>query len=424
LTAAAPAHRATLLGIGFDQVQQAAVWLMMVSSFFVIKEPAPCDLLFIVALGLYGFSGLRGSILIVPLLFYLLVYNAGGFISFLEVSNEDKAGMFVITSVYMSASAIFFALWIAADPLKRWPVFANAYVIGAVIASIIGLMGYFNVAGLGYLQTEERVQGTFKDPNVISTYLILPGLILVQGFMLGTRGHSVLRMASLFIIMAALFLAFSRGAWISFMAASALMILFTFVLTPSAQLRSRIVLLSILGVAAVIVLVMFLLSIESVRNLFLDRLTLTKSYDTGEHGRFGIQANSIQYLLQAPFGFGPTLFRKIFGQDPHNVFLNAFASYGWLGGLVYLVMTTSTIVVGFRTVLMRTPWQNISIVVFFPLLTTILQGVQIDTDHWRHFYWMLGLMWGLFAASSAYVGEQTYKTKSPAVGLKVPPNTI
>jgi hypothetical protein len=28
--------------------------------------------------------------------------------------------------------------------------------------------------------------------------------------------------------------------------------------------------------------------------------------------------------------------------------------------------------------------------------------VQIDTDHWRHFYWMLGMMWGLFAASSAY----------------------
>jgi len=413
LTAVARTHRATLFGIGFEQVQQAAVWLMMVSSFFVIKEPAPCDLLFIAALGLYGFSGLRGSILIVPLLFYLLVYNAGGFISFLEVSNENKAGMFVITSVYMSASAIFFALWIAADPLKRWPLFANAYVIGAVIAAVIGLMGYFNVAGLGYLQDEARVQGTFKDPNVISTYLILPGLILTQGFMLGTRGYTILRMMALFIIMAALFLAFSRGAWISFMAAALLMILFTFALTPSAPLRSRIILLSLIGAAGVAVLIMFLLSIESVRDLFLDRLTLAKSYDTGEHGRFGIQANSIQYLLQAPFGFGPTLFRKIFGQDPHNVFLNAFASYGWLGGLVYMVMTLSTVAIGFRTILMRTPWQNISIVVFCPLFTTILQGVQIDTDHWRHFYWMLGLMWGLFAASSTHVGEASRSRVHP-----------
>jgi Ni,Fe-hydrogenase I large subunit len=33
------------------------------------------------------------------------------------------------------------------------------------------------------------------------------------------------------------------------------------------------------------------------------------------------------------------------------------------------------------------------------LLATILQGVQIDTDHWRHFYILLGLSWGLYAAT-------------------------
>ncbi|NMD09314.1 MAG: hypothetical protein GYA66_15195 [Phyllobacteriaceae bacterium] len=30
------------------------------------------------------------------------------------------------------------------------------------------------------------------------------------------------------------------------------------------------------------------------------------------------------------------------------------------------------------------------------------QGVQIDTEHWRHLYWMTGLTWGFFAASLAY----------------------
>ena len=39
---------------------------------------------------------------------YLLLYNFGGFISFLEISNEGKAGMFVLTSAYMAASAVFF----------------------------------------------------------------------------------------------------------------------------------------------------------------------------------------------------------------------------------------------------------------------------------------------------------------------------
>ena len=46
-----------------------------------------------------------------------------------------------------------------------------------------------------------------------------------------------------------------------------------------------------------------------------------------------------------------------------------------------------------------------SIALFCAFLTTALQGVQIDTDHWRHFYWMLGLNWGLYAASMGYVAR-------------------
>ena len=402
--AAGQRYEARLLGISFEHVRAAAVWLMMASSFLVTVEPAPVDLMFIVSLCLFLSSGLTVSALVAPMIFYLLVYNIGGFISFLEVSNESKASMFVITSAYMAVSAIFFAFYIAYDPVKRMVAFKRGYVVGAVIASIIGIAGYFDVGGFGeVLSPIGRAQGTFKDPNVLSTYLILPAVLLIQEIMLNTKGWKIPRYISLLTILACLFLAFSRGAWISFVVATALMIAFTFVLTPSAQTRSRIVLLSVAGLIAVTAMLMFLLTIEPVRNLFLDRLTLVKSYDSGEHGRFGIQINSIQFLLNRPLGFGPTLFRQIFGQDPHNVYLNAFSSYGWLGGITYLMMMISTVVVGFKAVLMRTPWQNASIVIFCPLLTTILQGVQIDTDHWRHFYWMLGLMWGLYAASAAYV---------------------
>jgi hypothetical protein len=154
-------------------------------------------------------------------------------------------------------------------------------------------------------------------------------------------------------------------------------------------------------------LVIWLLSVEGIRELFLDRFTLVKQYDSGEKGRFGNQLNSIPLLLERPLGFGPVQFYKLFGQDPHNVYVNAFASYGWLGGISYILLMISTIAIGFKTVLMRTPWQNWAIVVFCPLVATIFQGVQIDTDHWRHFYWMLGMMWGLFAASVAYAQKQT-----------------
>ena len=62
-------------------------------------------------------------------------------------------------------------------------------------------------------------------------------------------------------------------------------------------------------------------------------------------------------------------------------------------------------VAGWKAIFTRTPWQHHAIAVFCPLFTTMLQGIQIDTDHWRHFYLLVGLTWGLFAASADYRPE-------------------
>ena len=395
------------MGVTLAQMQAILVWLMFASSFFVSIEPAPADLLFLVVLACFLGSGLTISAVFVPLVLFLLLYNLGGFFSFLQVTDDQKAMMFVITSFYMAFSAIFFAFYVAHDPIRRMAIIKNALVIAAVIVSTLGILGYFNVAGLAdSFSLYWRAVGTFKDPNVFATYLLFPGVMLVQGFLLGTQRQKFISMIGLFIILAALFLAFSRGAWISFLVSSVMIVVLTFILTPAMHTRSRIILITLFGVISLAVLLTMLLSVEGIRELFLDRFTLVKQYDAGEKGRFGNQLNSIPLLLEQPLGFGPLNFHKIFGQDPHNVYINAFASYGWLGGISYILLMISTIMIGLKTVLMRTPWQNWAIVVFCPLVATIFQGVQIDTDHWRHFYWMLGMMWGLFAASSACVARQ------------------
>jgi hypothetical protein len=388
------------MGVTLAQMKAALVWLMFASSFYVTVEPAPSDLLFLVVLASFMSSGLAISAAVVPLVLFLLLYNLGGLFSFLQVIGDQKAMMFVITSAYMAIAAIFFAYYVAYDPLRRIELIKSGMVFSAVVASIIGLIGYFNLAGLGALLAPlDRAQGLFKDPNVFSTFLILPALMLVQGLMLGQQKRPILSAVCLLIIMGAIFLSFSRGAWISFIMASTFFVVLTFLLTPSARMRGRIIILTIFGVLIVAVLLAALLSIPAVHELFLDRFTLVKYYDAGEKGRFGNQINSIPLLLERPLGFGPAYFRVVFGQDPHNVYINAFSSFGWLGGISYLLLIASTILIGFKSILMRTPWQHYSIVVFCPLISTIFQGVQIDTEHWRHFYWLLGLMWGLFAAS-------------------------
>jgi hypothetical protein len=390
-----------------DGLQRVLLWLMLASGFVVVIEPAPTDILFIVAIVVSLFSGLRVTMAVAPLILFAVLYNFGGFLSFLEVLGEPKAWFFVVTSIYMAAMAIFLAFTVPADPMRRMDVIRNGWIFAGFVASIMGIVGYFGYFGTGAFWSQNfRAMGAFKDPNVFSTFLVAPAIFLIQGVLIGRQRWPLVSGVALLVILVGIFLAFSRGAWISTVIATILLVVFTFVLSPSFALRNRIVLLSIIGAIVVAVLVTALLSIEQVRDLFLDRATLIKNYDAGETGRFGRQLASIPILLDRPWGFGPTYYRRIFGADPHNVYLNAFAAYGWIGGITYPLLCLSTLAAGWKAMMTRTPFQYHAIAVFCVALSTMLQGIQIDTDHWRHFYLLVGLNWGLYAATVVWLGEQ------------------
>jgi O-antigen ligase len=257
-------------------------------------------------------------------------------------------------------------------------------------------MDYFGIGGVPHIMPG-RATGLFKDPNVFSTFIIFPAILMLQSLLTGSSKRPILLSIVFMTVIASLFLSFSRGAWINFLLAASLMAILTFALNPQGYLRSRIL---IIGIAAVIIGfigILALMSNENVRAMFVERFSLVQSYDTGETGRFGNQMRSIPLLFSSPLGLGPLQFRNHFGLEPHNTFLNAFASYGWLGGVAYLLLFLSTIGIGIKSVFTRSALQPYVIAVFCPMITVMIQGVQIDTDHWRHFYWMLGLLWGLSA---------------------------
>ena len=73
--------------------------------------------------------------------------------------------------------------------------------------------------------------------------------------------------------------------------------------------------------------------------------------------------------------------------------------YGWIGGMAYIMLLLATLWIGLRTVLVRTPWQPYLISAFAAFVGEVLEGFVIDTDHWRHFFLLLGMIWGLAAAT-------------------------
>jgi hypothetical protein len=110
--------------------------------------------------------------------------------------------------------------------------------------------------------------------------------------------------------------------------------------------------------------------------------------------------------LDLPFGIGPLQFSRFFPEDTHNSYLNAFMSGGWLAGICYPALMFTTVIFGFRHAFVRVPWQRAYLAIFAAFLGTVGESFVIDTDHWRHFWLMLGAMWGMFAAAQSYMARQ------------------
>jgi hypothetical protein len=151
-----------------------------------------------------------------------------------------------------------------------------------------------------------------------------------------------------------------------------------------------------------VLLIAVLLSFDSIADMFKQRASFDQSYDEGRFGRFGRHILGAEMALDLPFGIGPLQFHNYFPEDTHNSYLNAFMSGGWLAGICYPALVAVTVIMGFRHVLTPVPWQRAYLAVFAAFLGTVGEAFVIDTDHWRHFWMMLGTMWGMFAAAQAY----------------------
>jgi hypothetical protein len=209
----------------------------------------------------------------------------------------------------------------------------------------------------------------------------------------------------LLLLLAALFLSFSRGAWAQFAFAAALLMILSFLTSRSGTERIRILVIAVFGVLAVAALVTVLLSSGKVADLFSERASLELSYDVGRYGRFGRYGLGADLALEHPFGIGPLQFSDRFTEDPHNTFLNEFMSGGWLAGLAYLALCAVTLVMSTRLLFLRTPWQRLY-VIYAAYVAVIAESIFIDIEHWRHYFLILGALWGLMAASRGYALER------------------
>lgn len=364
-----------------------------------LVEPSPYDFASIVAMGLWLLGGFRIGATALLFIALIAIYNFGGFVSLVPYLDEPIPTLFMLQSLYLAITAVFFVLFFSENTAARATLCLRAYAASTVVAAVCGILGYFDVAHLGTLfSMYGRASGTFKDPNVLGSYLIMGALYFMQRLLLGQARRPVLTAAAYLTVVAGIFLSFSRGSWLAFAVATLLATALTFATTPDRRARRRIVALVCVAGALGALVIGGLLADGHIRSFFLERAAVTQDYDVGETGRFGNQFRSLNMLLDRINGFGPLRFRLTFGLDPHNSYINSFASYGWLGATAFFLLVGLTFFIGFRVATLPSPYRRVAQVFWPALMVFLLQGFQIDIDHWRHVYLMLGAVWALEGA--------------------------
>lgn len=402
LAAADYALPATATPPGIAAIQRALMWAVGAGGAIVFIEPSPYELMTLASVVFFFATGLRMRPVFITLLILLFLLNIGYTICSIYLMDKSEILNWILTSWYMAITCLFFAMVLSEDTATRLEFLRRGLIFGALIASIAGIAGYFNLVGYDTFTLYSRARGTFKDPNVLGAYLILPALFLLQTVVTQSLGKSFRSAIALGIVSLAVLLAFSRASWGQLVGCSAFMLMLMYLTTPSQAQRTRIVTVAIAAVICSALLLVALLSIDSIGDLFKERASLNQTYDSGRFGRFGRHALGFQMALELPLGIGPLQFTKFFPEDTHNSFLNAFMSGGWIAGVCFPALVFITVIMGFKLIFVRVPWQRMYLAVFSAFFGTVCEAFIIDVDHWRHFWMMLGAMWAMFAAAHAY----------------------
>lgn len=380
-------------------------------SFIVQFEPAPYDLLMVAIFGVATVTGLirmqAGSAIPIALFGLFALAN---FMSALLSFDFNRSLLYMAVTFYLMASTVLVMMLMAEDEERVLNHIWTAYVAAAVIASILGVIGYFHLApGSEVFIRGGRARGLFKDPNVYGPFIVPVVLYLFYRFETGIGAKSLWPLLLVPIVAIGVLVSFSRGAWgnlvISFM-------LYIFLRTI-VSLRGRAVaqgfggLGRVFGAATAVVVIAAGIASWTIANTqagqtFSDKAQIYRYYDDD---RFGAQSRGLQTAMENPIGIGPGLSEQFINYAVHSLYVRLFLENGWLGGVAFLSFLLVTLWRGF-SLIMRGEAHPLFLVAYVSTIGIMINGVVIDTLHWRHFFLVLGLSWGSILVAEARLRAQ------------------
>jgi O-antigen ligase len=377
------------------------VALMVGSSFYVVREPAPCDLLFVVLCLIAPFHrGFPTAFDLNPVLaLSLAAFIVGNIASLLSASASRSIQLETGESLlYMAVTFYLVLYWYVITSLIRGyglaiiKVIRGGFIFAACAATVVGLivqMGLLPSDFLGLDANRDRIAGSFKDANVYAPFLSA-AVIWLASDMINRVKFSLVDGILLCFLLIGIVGALSRGAFVNLIGSFCVLLILRMLISLRVRWLKRIfVMISLVGVLAIPVAGLYLSGERG--ELFERRLQLQK-YDTT---RFAVQVETVRQIPQFPLGVGPGQSQQILPQNPHNLYLMVMLENGLLGGLglIFFLMTCAWICLS--GVLRRGAYASLYACCLAILAGTLVNSLVIDSLHWRHFYIFLAIPVGL-----------------------------
>lgn len=376
---------------------------------FVINEPAPYELFMAGLIAVWALIGLRISRHAAILLALMVAYMLGGLISMGQMGDLYETPLYLAVTLFLALTSVFYAAILEAD-YRRYGVIFVALIAAALATGLLGIGGYFGLFPGEMFTLYGRATGAYQDPNVFGPFLALPGVYLFHRILTGRAAMMPVYVPLFVIIVCAIFLSFSRGAWGLFAVSCTMLTAGLFLQSNSGLFRLRLALMGAVAVVILLAAILIALQLPGVGDFFAMRAQLLQEYDSGHMGRFGRIGVGLQMAMENPLGIGPLNFGRQLGEDTHNIWLKALMDYGWLGFAAFVVLVVWTIAGGFRILFRDRPWQSYLICTYVVFVGHIALGTVIDMDHWRHFYLLIGLIWGAMCLESRHQAELTARS--------------
>ncbi|MCB1491668.1 MAG: hypothetical protein KDJ77_07700, partial [Rhodobiaceae bacterium] len=187
--------------------------LLMATSGFVMFEPAPYDVFSIGVMLLFLIGGMILTPGIAPLLTLLMMFFASGFVAATQTVSTDGSYFYIVVTTFLGLNAVFFAFVVAMNPVRAFNVIMAGYVVAGLFTAIAAIGGYFGAIPFSdSFLLYGRAKGTFQDPNVMGPFLIPPTLFLLSRIIRSRVMFRLPELGVLLVLVAAIFLSFSRGA--------------------------------------------------------------------------------------------------------------------------------------------------------------------------------------------------------------------